>query len=88
MSTTIPGASIPPGFTELLEEFAATVLREKPTDLVSFAASYFTNLREENSRNTNTQRTGPAPNSEEQHMESESMATDTPAAREMEGNGL
>ncbi|XP_003382968.1 PREDICTED: cAMP-dependent protein kinase type II-alpha regulatory subunit-like [Amphimedon queenslandica] len=93
MSTklTTTGATIPPGLTELLEEFAVTVLREHPTDLVSFAASYFTNLREENARNSSSsqkgsQRAGPAPNSEENQMESESMATDTPAPREMGEN--
>ena len=87
-----PGAIIPPGLTELLENFTVTVLRENPTDLVSFAASYFTNLREESARNNSssqqgTQRAGPAPNSEENQMESESMATETPAPREMEENG-
>lgn len=92
LTTVTTGATIPPGLTELLEEFAITVLREHPTDLVSFAASYFTNLREENARNNSSsqkgsQRAGPAPNSEENQMESESMATDTPAPREMEENG-
>lgn len=36
--------TVPEGFSELLEEFAVTVLREKPTDLIEFAAQYFNNL--------------------------------------------
>ena len=34
-------AEIPQGLTELLEEFAIAVLREKPGDLIAFAAQYF-----------------------------------------------
>ncbi len=41
MTTTV---SVPEGFSELLEEFAITVLREKPADLIPFAAQYFNNL--------------------------------------------
>ena len=41
MSTSV---SVPEGFSELLEEFAVTVLREKPADLIEFAAQYFNNL--------------------------------------------
>lgn len=41
MSTSV---SVPEGFSELLEEFAVTVLREKPADLLEFAAQYFNNL--------------------------------------------
>ena len=36
--------TVPEGLSELLEEFAVTVLREKPKDLVEFAASYFNEL--------------------------------------------
>lgn len=32
---------IPPGLTDLLQEFTVAVLRQKPTDLVEFAALYF-----------------------------------------------
>lgn len=39
-------ASIPQGLTELLEEFAISVLREKPEDLVLFASQYFNKLLE------------------------------------------
>ena len=43
MSTTFD-ATVPEGLTELLEEFAIAVLRERPKDLVEFAARYFQNL--------------------------------------------
>ena len=36
--------TVPDGLSELLEEFAVTVLREKPKDLYEFAASYFAEL--------------------------------------------
>lgn len=36
--------TVPEGLSELLEEFAVSVLREKPTDLVEFAARYFNDL--------------------------------------------
>ena len=36
--------TVPEGLSELLEEFAVTVLREKPSDLLEFAASYFNEL--------------------------------------------
>lgn len=36
--------TVPEGLSELLEEFAVTVLREKPKDLLEFAASYFHDL--------------------------------------------
>ena len=36
--------TVPDGLSELLEEFAVTVLREKPRDLLEFAATYFTEL--------------------------------------------
>ncbi|CAH1783692.1 unnamed protein product [Owenia fusiformis] len=37
---------IPAGLTDLLQEFTVAVLREKPPDLVQFAADYFTKLNE------------------------------------------
>ena len=36
---------IPPGLTEMLQEFTVVVLREKPDDIVDFAAEYFTKLK-------------------------------------------
>ena len=36
--------TVPEGLSELLEKFAVTVLREKPRDLLEFAATYFTEL--------------------------------------------
>ena len=43
MSATFD-ATVPEGLTELLEEFAIAVLRERPKNLVEFAARYFQNL--------------------------------------------
>lgn len=37
-------ATVPEGLSELLEEFAVAVLREKPSDLVEFASRYFNEL--------------------------------------------
>lgn len=36
--------TVPEGLSELLEEFAVAVLREKPADLTEFAVRYFTEL--------------------------------------------
>lgn len=41
---TAMSVTVPVGLSELLEEFAVSVLREKPADLVEFAARYFNNL--------------------------------------------
>lgn len=35
---------IPAGLTDLLQDFTVSVLREKPSDLVQFAAEYFNTL--------------------------------------------
>ena len=43
MSTTFD-ATVPEGLTELLEEFAIVVLKDRPKDLIKFAAHYFQNL--------------------------------------------
>ena len=37
---------IPPGLTDLLQEFTVAVLRARPSNLESFAAEYFNNLNE------------------------------------------
>lgn len=37
---------IPPGLTDLLQEFTVAVLRTRPSDLELFAANYFNNLNE------------------------------------------
>ncbi|XP_071961215.1 cAMP-dependent protein kinase type II regulatory subunit-like isoform X2 [Antedon mediterranea] len=37
---------IPPGLTDLLQDFTVSVLKEKPDDLVDFAAEYFNKLKE------------------------------------------
>ena len=36
--------TVPEGLSELLEEFAVTVLRERPSDLLEFASRYFNEL--------------------------------------------
>lgn len=36
---------IPPGLTELMQDFTVAALRERPSDIVEFAADYFTKLR-------------------------------------------
>lgn len=41
---------IPAGLTDLLQDFTVSVLREKPSDLVQFAAGYFNTLAENKSR--------------------------------------
>ena len=43
-------ATVPEGLSELLEEFAVAVLREKPADLLQFAARYFQELQESRRR--------------------------------------
>ncbi len=44
--------TVPEGLSELLQQFTVTVLREKPDNLVQFAAEYFSrlNLEEEGDR--------------------------------------
>lgn len=37
---------IPPGLTELMQDFTVAALRERPSDIVEFAADYFTKLRD------------------------------------------
>lgn len=46
-----PRCDVPPELTNLLLEFTVNVLVEKPDDIVSYAASYFTKLREDRLRN-------------------------------------
>lgn len=38
--------TVPEGLSDLLQDFAIVVLREKPKDLIEFAANYFTDLHE------------------------------------------
>ncbi|KAI6646544.1 CAMP-dependent protein kinase II-alpha regulatory subunit [Oopsacas minuta] len=45
--------TIPEGLNELLQEFALSVLRKKPEDLVDYAAYYFTDLKEKKQGNGN-----------------------------------
>ncbi len=37
---------VPPGYTELLQNFTVEVLRQKPPDVLDFAVHYFTQLRD------------------------------------------
>lgn len=37
---------VPPGLTELMQDFTVVVLRERPSDIVDFAADYFVKLRD------------------------------------------
>ena len=37
---------IPPGLTELMQDFTFVALKERPADLVDFAADYFIKLRD------------------------------------------
>ena len=39
---------IPTGLTDMLQEFTVVVLRERPEDMVDFAANYFTELKVRN----------------------------------------
>lgn len=39
---------IPPGLTELLQGFTVSVLRERPANLIQYAADYFTKLNKTN----------------------------------------
>ena len=45
--------TIPEGLNELLQEFALSVLRKKPEDLVDYAAYYFTDLKEKKQGSSN-----------------------------------
>ena len=36
---------IPPGLTDLLQDFTVQVLREKPDDILDFAANYFMKMK-------------------------------------------
>jgi len=37
---------IPPGLTELMQDFTVAALRERPSDIVDFAADYFVKLKD------------------------------------------
>lgn len=44
---------IPDGLTDLLQDFTVAVLKERPPDLVKFAAEYFNKLNEKKSDDQN-----------------------------------
>ena len=67
---------IPPGLTDMLQNFTVAVLRERPTDLVQFAADYFNNLNENRS---SSKKAGPkkgvsftGPDSDDEPMQTDS----------------
>lgn len=41
---------VPDGLSDLLQEFTIAVLRSKPTDLVTFAADYFNNMQDKQTK--------------------------------------
>ena len=41
--------NIPPGLTELLQDFTIAVLTTRPDNLINFSADYFNNLRDRQS---------------------------------------
>ncbi|KAL3852718.1 hypothetical protein ACJMK2_016336 [Sinanodonta woodiana] len=45
---------IPPGLTDLLQDFTVAVLKERPPDLVLFAADYFNKLKEKKNESKKT----------------------------------
>ena len=45
---------IPAGLTDMLQEFTVVVLRERPDDMVEFAANYFTMLKLQNKASGDT----------------------------------
>ena len=45
--------TIPEGLNELLQEFALSVLRKKPEDLVDYAAYYFNDLKDKKQGSSN-----------------------------------
>ncbi|XP_033096904.1 cAMP-dependent protein kinase type II regulatory subunit-like [Anneissia japonica] len=47
---------IPPGLTDLLQDFTVAVLKEKPDDLVEFAAEYFNKLKDSKGSVTSSKR--------------------------------
>lgn len=59
--------TVPEGLSELLQEFTVTVLREKPDNLVQFAASYFNRLTL-NDPDSSSQQAGPSGGSEADMM--------------------
>lgn len=47
---------IPTGLTDMLQEFTVVVLRERPEDIVDFAANYFKQLKLKNQKSRNVSR--------------------------------
>lgn len=49
---------IPPGLTDLLQDFTVAVLRERPSNLVTFAANYFNKLNDRKNAGSTDKRGG------------------------------
>ncbi len=49
---------IPAGLTDLLQDFTVCVLREKPADLVQYAANYFSDLQDNRSKTSKVVKKG------------------------------
>lgn len=73
---------IPAGLTDLLQDFTVSVLRERPSDLVAFAATYFNNLNGTINSN-NVKAGGGEPVEDQEHMQTDS---DTYSDEEPFGN--
>lgn len=61
---------IPDGLTDLLQDFTVAVLKERPPDLVKFAAEYFNKLNEKKNDDQNERSRGV------RFVEAEPMQTD------------
>lgn len=69
---------IPPGLTDLLQEFTVAVLRERPANLVTFAANYFNKLNDRKEQELDqTERKSGVRFIEEHASEDEPMHTDS-----------
>ena len=55
--TVIMDLEIPSGLTDLLQDFTVHVLRDKPEDIVDFAANYFMKLKLKEKRNKDGKKT-------------------------------
>jgi len=65
--------TIPEGFPELLQDFTVSVLRERPSDVVEYAVTYFTDLA--NRRNPNRNQPVAPSNGVPEHIPSQASST-------------
>ncbi|KAK3585824.1 hypothetical protein CHS0354_038346 [Potamilus streckersoni] len=69
---------IPPGLTDLLQDFTVAVLKERPPDLVLFAADYFNKLKEKKNESKKTGGVRFAERSEPMQTEGDEDSGDEP----------